>query len=72
MFVCNVKQNTHLYVDETDVRSVLLSQAGPGEPAESYTLNPSKQCPKQEPTFIAKHMKTWLKNCERRWRMWVC
>lgn len=33
-----------LHVDETDVRSVLMSQAPPGEPTESYTLNPYVGC----------------------------
>jgi DNA repair photolyase len=37
-------KNKQLYVDETDVRSVLLSQADPGESAESYTLNPYSGC----------------------------
>lgn len=35
---------THVYVEETDVRSVLLSQAPPGEPTQSYTLNPYSGC----------------------------
>lgn len=33
-----------LYIEETDVRSVLLSQADPGESVESYTLNPYSGC----------------------------
>lgn len=36
--------NTQIYVEETDVRSVLLSQAPPGEPTKSYTLNPYSGC----------------------------